>query len=62
VRPFIPHLTLGAFSARSEEYAHALKEAEQLKLNYECMLDRIHLIKINDDRSQIVWNKEFLFE
>jgi len=62
VRPFIPHVTLGAFSAKSEEYAQALKEAEQLKLNYECMLDRIHLIKINDDRSQIVWSKEFLFE
>ena len=62
VRPFIPHVTLGAFSSKSEVYAQALKEAEQLKLNYEFMLDRIHLIKINDDRSQIVWSKEFLFE
>jgi 2'-5' RNA ligase len=62
VRPFIPHVTLGAFSAKSEEYAQALKEAEQLKLNYECMLDRLHLIKINDERSQIVWSKEFLFK
>jgi 2'-5' RNA ligase len=62
VRPFIPHVTIGAFSAKSEEYAQALKEAEQLKLNYECMLDRLHLIKINDERSQIVWSKEFLFE
>src|SRR5215510_13155386 len=62
VRPFIPHVTIGAFSAKSEECAQALKEAEQLKLNYECMLDRLHLIKINDERSQIVWSKEFLFE
>jgi 2'-5' RNA ligase len=62
VRPFIPHLTIGAFSAKSEDYAQALKEAEQLKINYECLLDRLHLIKINDERSQIVWSKEFLFE
>jgi len=62
VRPFIPHVTLGAFSAKSEEFALALKEAEQLKFNYECMLDRLHLIKLNDERSQIVWSKEFLFE
>ena len=61
-RPFIPHVTLGAFSAKSEEYSQALKEAERLMLNYECMLDRLHLIKINDERSQIVWSNEFLFE
>jgi 2'-5' RNA ligase len=60
--PFIPHVTLGVFTGKNEEYAQALKEAEQLKLNYECMLDRLHLIKINDERSQIVWSKEFLFE
>src|SRR5262249_2846299 len=62
VRPFIPHVTLGAFSAKSEEYALALKEAERLNLDYECMLDRLDLIKVNDERSQIVWGKEFLFE
>jgi len=60
LRPFIPHVTLGAFSAKSEEYAQALKEAEELMLNYEYMLDKLHLIKINDERSQIVWSKEFL--
>jgi len=62
VRPFIPHVTLGVFSGKNEEYSHALKEAEQLKLDYECMLDRLHLIKINDERSQIVWSEEFLFK
>jgi len=61
-RPFIPHLTLGVFRGKNEEYSQALKEAEQLKLDYECMLDRLHLIKINDDRSQIVRSKEFLFK
>jgi 2'-5' RNA ligase len=62
VRPFIPHVTLGVFTGKNEEYAQALKEAERLKLNYECMLDRLHLIKVNDDRSQIVSSKEFLFK
>jgi 2'-5' RNA ligase len=61
VRPFIPHLTLGVFTGKNEEYAQALKEAERLNLDYECMLDRLHLIKVNDERSQIVWSKEFLF-
>ena len=60
--PFIPHVTLGVFTGKNEEYAQALKEAECLNLDYECMLDRLHLIKINDERSQIVWSKEFLFE
>jgi 2'-5' RNA ligase len=62
VRQFIPHVTLGAFSAKRGERALALKEAERLNLDYECMLDRLDLIKVNDERSQIVWNKEFLFE
>ncbi|HJZ79528.1 MAG TPA: 2'-5' RNA ligase family protein [Pyrinomonadaceae bacterium] len=61
-RPFIPHLTLGVFSGKNEEYSQALKEAEQLKLDYECAMDRLHLIKINDERSQIVWSKEFLLK
>jgi 2'-5' RNA ligase len=60
--PFIPHVTLGMFIGKNEEYSQALKEAEQLKLDYECMLDRLHLIKINDERSQIVWSKEFLLK
>jgi 2'-5' RNA ligase len=62
VRPFIPHVTLGVFTGKNEEYAQALKEAERLNLDYECMLDRLHLIKVNDERSQIIWSKEFLFE
>jgi len=62
LRPFIPHVTLGAFSEKSEEYAPALKEAERLNLDYECMLDRLDLIKVNDERSQIVWSKEISFK
>jgi 2'-5' RNA ligase len=60
--PFIPHVALGVFTGKNEEYAQALKEAERLNLDYECMLDRLHLIKVNDERSQIVWSKELLFE
>jgi 2'-5' RNA ligase len=60
-RPFIPHITLGVFTGKNEEYAQALKEAESLNLDYECRFDRLHLIKVNDERSQIVWSKEFLF-
>jgi 2'-5' RNA ligase len=60
--PFIPHVTLGVFTGKNEEYAQALKEAERSNLDYECMLDRLHLIKVNDERSQIVWSKELLFE
>jgi 2'-5' RNA ligase len=62
VRRFIPHVTLGVFSGKNEEYAQALKEAERLKLDYKCALDRLHLIKVNDDRSQILLSKEFLFK
>ena len=62
VRPFIPHVTLGAFSGKNEEYAQALEEAERLNLDFECMLDRLHLIKVDDERSQIAWSKEFLFK
>ncbi len=62
VRPFIPHVTLGMFTGKSEEYAEALKEAERLELNYECALDRLHLIKTNDARSQIVSSKEFFLK
>jgi len=62
VRPFIPHVTLGAFSGRIGEYAQAFEEAEQMKLGYRCMLDRLHLIKINDERSQIISSREFLLK
>jgi len=61
-QPFIPHVTLGAFSGKTEEYSQALKKAEQLKFDYECMMNRLHLIKIDDERSHIVWSKEFLFK
>jgi 2'-5' RNA ligase len=58
--PYVPHLTLGRLNKPSINRDRALQEAEQLSLDYDCVLDKLHLVKVNDERSQIVWNKEFL--
>lgn len=57
--PFVPHLTLGAFAGSGSECAAALEEAGRLDLDYRCLLDRAHLVKINDERTRIVWSEEF---
>ena len=57
--PYVPHLTLGVFAKNANEYAEALEEAKRLDLDYRCVLDKVHLVKVNDDRTQIVWNGEF---
>ena len=57
--PYVPHVTLGAFDD-GEHCSQALGDVERDRLNYECVLDRLHLVKINEDRSLIVWSKEFL--
>ena len=57
--PFIPHLTLGAFGDDEERYAAALEEAERLDLDYRSVLDRLHLVKVTDERTRILWSKEF---
>jgi 2'-5' RNA ligase len=71
---FVPHLGLGLFAKQDvnydirnpqevsldvERYAQGLKEAQQLDLDYQCIIDRLHLVKISDDISEIVWSKEF---
>ena len=56
---FIPHLTLGVFSKDAGAYALALEEARQLDLDYRCVVDKLHLVKVNDERSRIVWSREF---
>ncbi len=58
--PFVPHLTLGVLNRDPNEDTRVLEEAKQLNLDYYCMLDRLHLVKINDDRSEILWRKEFI--
>jgi 2'-5' RNA ligase len=56
---FIPHLTLGAFSGDAGAYARALEEARRLDLDYRCVVDKLHLVKVNDERSRVVWSREF---
>lgn len=56
---FIPHLTLGVFTEDASAYPQALKEARRLDLDYRCVVDRLHLVKVNDERSRIVWSREF---
>jgi len=60
--PYVPHLTLGVFRENTNEFPKALDEAKRLDLSYRCMLDKLHLVKINDQRTQIVWSKEFSLE
>ena len=58
--PYVPHVTLGSSFqdvARSKE---ALEEAERLNLDDRCVVDRLHVLKVNDQRTQIVWSKELL--
>ena len=57
---YLPHVTLGVFTENKNKYAQAYQEAEDLKLDLRCLLDRLHLVKLNDEWSKIVWSKEFL--
>ena len=36
----------------------AWREAEALRLDFPCVLDRLHLVKITEDLSRIVWSSE----
>jgi len=71
---FIPHVGLGLFARQDASYdirnpqqlslddvryTQALAEARQLGLDYSCVVDRLHLLKINDDISEILWSREF---
>jgi 2'-5' RNA ligase len=56
---FIPHLTLGVFLKNASAYPQALEEAKRLDLDYRCVVDKLHLVKVNDERSRIVWSREF---
>jgi 2'-5' RNA ligase len=58
--PFIPHLTLGVVNKNVTNRDQVLREAEQLGIDYHCLLDKLQLVKVSDDRSKIVWSKEFL--
>lgn len=57
---FIPHLTLGVFTKNIVQYSHALEEAQQLDLDYCCMVDKLNLLKLNDLKTKIVWSQEYI--
>jgi hypothetical protein len=52
-------LTLGVFVKNESKYSEVLAEAERLDFNHHCILDKLHLVKVNADKSQIVWSNEF---
>ena len=70
---FIPHVALGLFIKRTgdydigdprpldldeQRYQEALREAEALKLDHRCVIDKLHLVKFTDDISRVVWTGE----
>lgn len=75
--PFSPHLSLGQFNLEgsnyslknpeavafnSEAYEQALKEAKEAGLNYETTVDRLTLIKLDDNLTEILESQDFSFE
>ena len=58
--PYVPHLTLGAFSGAIDRYPKALKEAMTLELDSRSQFDRAHIIKVNEAKTRIVWSRECL--
>ncbi|MBN2258763.1 MAG: 2'-5' RNA ligase family protein [Anaerolineaceae bacterium] len=57
--PYIPHVSLGLLSSDSEDQERILQEAKQLGIDQSGSLDKLQLIIVNDNRSRIVWTKEF---
>ncbi|MFY9571150.1 MAG: 2'-5' RNA ligase family protein [Blastocatellia bacterium] len=60
VSRFVPHVTLGVFTGNLQAYSEAFEEAACLDFDYRCVVDRVHLVKVNDERTRIEWSKEFL--
>jgi 2'-5' RNA ligase len=71
---YIPHIGLGLFVEKEADYdmrdpqqmkfnaakyAEALRQAEALGLEYDCVLDRLHLVKLAHDYSRIETGREF---
>ena len=72
---FIPHISLGLFVKEGvhydfnnpqhlefdeQRYKEALQEAEALGLDFKCVIDKVHLVKLTNYFSRIVWSKEFI--
>jgi len=58
--PYVPHVTLGAFADDAKRCSDALRDSKRLGLSYQCVVDRLHLVKVNDDGSPITREEEFL--
>ena len=56
---FIPHIGLGLFE-NDKKYKMANNEAKNLKLDYKCRVNSVHLIHLKEDMSRIDWSKEYL--
>lgn len=71
---FVPHITLGLFVKErtrydfnnpqqldfdEQKYRQALGEAEAPGLDFKCIVDKLHLVKLTDDFSRIVRSQEF---
>jgi len=59
---YVPHVTLGAFADDAKRCADAVRDSKRLRLRYQCVVDRLHLVKVNDDWSRITREEEFLLE
>ena len=60
--PYVPHVTLGAFANDAKRCSDALRDSKRLGLRYRWVVDRLHLVKVNDDLSRITREEEFLLE
>jgi 2'-5' RNA ligase len=60
--PFVPHVTLGVLEKDPMIRERVIEEADQLGIDDRTVLDKLHLVKVNNDRSKIVWNKEFVLK
>ena len=58
--PYVPHVTLGSFADDAPRCAQALGDAEQISLQYQCVVDRLSLVKVSDDGTRIIRSIEFL--
>ncbi|MEO8435419.1 MAG: hypothetical protein ABI596_11035 [Pyrinomonadaceae bacterium] len=58
--PYVPHITLGAFTREPARLAPGLAEARKMHLECSTLVDRLNLVKINAERTTLVWNKPFL--
>jgi 2'-5' RNA ligase len=58
---FVPHVTLGAFPEEEHRCLQAVEEAQRMGLDYRHVVDRLDLVEVNNERTQITRSKEFKF-